>query len=171
MTTDAQLPPLPLHPDCHVMQWSESEKRAIERYARAAIAAHCAQREVVEWPRGSAELHRSLLAMGKEMAKERAREVGDAWNQLADLLHLLAEARLSSPSAPPTEEAEQAAMYRWLRDIGVVYSGRNTIAGEVHGVIWASFPVASWNGWGASCLDDAIRSAMSAARTPPKATA
>jgi hypothetical protein len=53
--------------------------------------------EAVAWPVGSAEYHRSLLAMGKAMAKERAREIGDAWNQLANLLTVLEKARSATP--------------------------------------------------------------------------
>lgn len=56
------------------------------------------QQEPVAWPVGSAELHISLLNMGKAMAKERSREIGDAWNQLADLLALLAKLRTSRPA-------------------------------------------------------------------------
>lgn len=54
--------------------------------------------EPVAWPAGSAQLHISLLNMGKAMAKERSREIGDAWNQLADLLALLAKSRDTHPS-------------------------------------------------------------------------
>jgi hypothetical protein len=35
--------------------------------------------------------------MGKAMAKERAREIGDAWNQLANLLTVLEKARSATP--------------------------------------------------------------------------
>lgn len=59
--------------------------------------------EPVGWPAGSAELHAGLLQMGKSMAKERSREIGDAWNQLADLLALLAKARRTAAPTPPAE--------------------------------------------------------------------
>ena len=59
------------------------------------------QQEPVAWPVGSAELHIGLLNMGKAMAKERSREIGDAWNQLADLLALLAKSRESPPASKP----------------------------------------------------------------------
>ena len=59
--------------------------------------------EPVAWPVGSAEYHRSLLAMGKAMAKERSREIGDAWNQLANLLSVLEKSRTTLPAAPVQE--------------------------------------------------------------------
>lgn len=71
---------------------------------RAALAAPQPAQEPVAWPSGSAQLHTSLLDMGKAMAKERSREIGDAWNQLADLLYLLSKAR-NTPQAPqPAQE-------------------------------------------------------------------
>ena len=57
--------------------------------------------EPVAWPVGSAEYHRSLLAMGKALAKERSREIGDAWNQLANLLTVLEKARSATPPTAP----------------------------------------------------------------------
>lgn len=49
----AKFPPLPAHPDCHVMRWTESELRAIRardleiwRMAMEAAAAECASRAV-----------------------------------------------------------------------------------------------------------------------------
>ena len=57
--------------------------------------------EPVAWPVGSAEYHRSLLVMGKALAWQRSREIGDAWNQLANLLTVLEKARSATPPAQP----------------------------------------------------------------------
>ena len=62
----------------------------IQKNLREALAQpQPVQQAPVGWPAGSVQLHTSLLYMGKAMAKERSREIGDAWNQLADLLYLL----------------------------------------------------------------------------------
>jgi hypothetical protein len=50
------------------------------------------EQEPVAWPAGLAEYHRSLLNIGKVMAKELSREIGDAWDQLADFLDVLQKA-------------------------------------------------------------------------------
>lgn len=60
--------------------------------------------EHLVWPAGSQFTHISLLNMGKAMAKERSREIGDAWNQLADLLALLSKARTASSPQPVQEQ-------------------------------------------------------------------
>lgn len=83
------------HPDA-ILEFAPA---AIERLVHLALERFGAGGgEPVAWPAGSAQLHISLLNMGKAMAKERSREIGDAWNQLADLLALLAKSRDIHPS-------------------------------------------------------------------------
>ena len=77
----------------------------IQKNLREALAQpQPVQQAPVGWPAGSVQLHTSLLYMGKAMAKERSREIGDAWNQLADLLYLLSKARTEQPAQPVTVE-------------------------------------------------------------------
>lgn len=74
----------------------ETPAKRIERELKdsdALMSLLAAEKRKSIWPAGSSDLHISLLSMGKAMAKERSREIGDAWNQLADLLALLARAR------------------------------------------------------------------------------
>lgn len=79
----------------------------------------------IAWPVGSAQLHTSLLGIGKAMAKERSREIGDAWNQLADLLSLLSKARnttTSTPVALPVQAQPRPLTIRELADVTAPWS-------------------------------------------------
>jgi len=73
---------------------SEQAPQASQPEARPGAA------EPVAWPGGSHQFHVDLLNMGKAMAKERSREIGDAWNQLADLLALLSKSRAAQKGKP-----------------------------------------------------------------------
>jgi hypothetical protein len=79
--------------------WSAS--RLAENFSAMQKALAQPVQEPVAWPVGSAEYQRGLLAMGKALAKERSREIGDAWNQLANLLTVLEKARSATQPAQP----------------------------------------------------------------------
>lgn len=93
-----------------LLQWCErgSPDQLQEAWRQLLDAAPQPAQELVSWPAGSAQLHTSLLDMGKAMAKERSREIGDAWNQLADLLYLLSKAR-NTPQAPQPAHQKRVA--------------------------------------------------------------
>lgn len=164
ITTDAQLPPL-TEPDTVYEMWGQNMdawgKHKIQAYARTAIAAHCAQREgeAVAWlweyiGKDPMRDQYKPCARALHEMDPKAPPYPDSWKPVAPLY--------THPSAPPTEEAEQAAAYRWLEANAFQKTAYDLFGNGGH---WT---VGVHSDDSRKSFMEAIRSAMSAARTGGK---
>lgn len=180
MTTDAQLPPpydttevdgllawfkepgfnhvKPPH------KWVLQVEQEMRRM-RAAIAAHCAQREgeAVAWlweyiGKDPMRDQYKPCARALHEMDPKAPPYPDSWKPVAPLY--------THPSAPPTEEAEQAAMYRWLRK-KMCFTGNGDSTASMHALNLPRSMRWPEVGHVELAVDVAIRSAMQSKEVKP----